>query len=162
MAAHSPGTGATWVRSPVRALKFFCGCSGMADDVALHTLPIPRLDRPRNVRVPRPSPLPVVTEDDLEKAEKRLELTELRDLKTMRPGQRGKQDRQNAKRLIRKLETSIESGQLNERDMYDAIVNLHLLKRTLAEQESRHAAAAFEHALLAQRVVTRFVASLGS
>jgi hypothetical protein len=127
------------------------------DDVALHSLPIPRLDRPRDIRFPGPSPIPVVTEADLEKAEKRMELTELRDLKTMRPGQRGKQDRQNAKRLIHKLEMSIQSGQLNERDMYDAIVNLHLLKRTLAEQESRHAAAAFEHALIAQRVVARFM-----
>ena len=105
--------------------------------------------------------MPVLpTEADLAKAEKRLEQTELRDQQTMRPGLRSRQDRQNVKRTIRRVEESIESGKLGERDLYDAIVNLHLLKHTLKGLEGGHrnaAVLAFENALLVQRIVARYL-----
>ena len=82
----------------------------------------------------------------------------------MRPGLRSRQDTQNVKRTIRKLETDIESGKLDERELYDAIMNLHLLKYRLEGQKSaaRSPVKAFEHALLVHRLVNRFQCSRSS
>lgn len=82
----------------------------------------------------------------------------------MRPGLRSRQDTQNVKRTIRKLETDIESGKLDERELYDAIMNLHLLKYRLEGQKSaaRFPVKAFEHALLVHRLVNRFQCSRSS
>jgi hypothetical protein len=125
-------------------------------------LPIPRLEYPFPVqRFPRPSPLPVMpTEAEMEKAEKRLELTQERDRSTVRP-RNERQDKQNIKRTIHKLETAIHSERLNERDMYDAIINLHLLNKALEgiekNQRVHSASEAFEHALLIRRIVARYL-----
>ena len=93
------------------------------------------------------------------RAERRLELTELRDQQTMRPGLRGQRDSQSTKRIIRRLEDSIKSGKLGERDLYDAIMNLHLLRHTLkgAEGHKNAAVRAFEGALLVRRIVARYL-----
>jgi hypothetical protein len=125
------------------------------------TLPIPKMDHPVDVHFPRPSPLPVLpTEAELERAERRLEQTQDRERSTSRPPGRGSfREKQNLRRTIHKLETAIESGSLKERDMYDAITNLHLLNHALKQMDGRShtASQAFEHALLIQRIVERFL-----
>jgi hypothetical protein len=139
-----------------------------AERTGRNTLPIPKMDLPYLVHVPRHSPLPAIpTEAELAKAEKRLEQTEDRDRSTRRPGGLNtRQDRQNIKRTISKLEAAIESGRLGERDMYDAIVNLHLLQTTIKKMEhSVHAASnpaeAFDHALRIRRIVSRYLRQMG-
>lgn len=128
------------------------------DTEARVTLPIPRMRHQPPVHFPGPSPLPVLpTEADLAKAEKRLEQTQDRYRSTMRPGL--KNDTQGIKRTMRRLEQSIASGRLGERDLYDAIVNFHLLKKVL---EGKKNAAfgpvrAFENVLLVHRIVTRYL-----
>jgi hypothetical protein len=140
------------------------------DTKARHTLPIPEVDPHYHVHFPRPSPVPVLpTEAELERAEKRLEQTEERDRSTRRPGLLNtRQDKQNVKRTIHKLETAIESGKLKERDMYDAIMNLHLLQQSLKKMEhpgmhtaSSDPAEAFEHALRIRRIVSRYLRQTG-
>ena len=116
-------------------------------------LPVPRMDRLPHVRVPKPSPLPILpTEAELARAEKRLDQTERREQQTMPPpGRRRKrQDLQGIKREIRKLERAIANDQMSERNMYNAVMNLHLLKRGLAKQRTLHAA-------MCRRVVARFL-----
>ena len=101
------------------------------------------------VHLPRPSHLPKMpSEADLERAERQLELTENRSRSTMRP-KTLRQDRQNIKRTIARLQAVIDSGQLEERDLYDAIVNLHLLSKVLSDSVTHSAS-------MAQRVVVRY------
>jgi len=57
------------------------------------------------------------------------------------------------------LETSIDKEDLSERDMYDAIVNLHLLSKALEGIEAKRvhtASQALSHARLVHRIVNRW------
>jgi hypothetical protein len=97
--------------------------------VARLILPTSRPDAPIT-HFPKPTPLPEMpTEAELDKAERRLRQTERNEHSTVRPGLKNQDRSQNVKRLLHKMELDIASGRLNERDLYDTIVNYHLLKR---------------------------------
>lgn len=136
-------------------------------DVLALDLPIPQLEHPFTVRIPRPSPLPAVpSEEDLQKVELQLERAIDRHRRTDRPGLKHRRDGDRPdlhtlKRTINRLQSDIDSGRLNERATYDAIINLHLLNKALADFEGQKQATgavwAFEHALLLERLVGRYL-----
>ena len=129
-------------------------------DLLALDLPIPQLEHPFTVRIPRPSPLPAVpSEEALQEAEEQLERAIDRHRRTRRPGLKHRQDedgpdRHTLMRTIQRLRSDIDSGRLNERDTYDAIVNLHLLNKALADLEGQKHAA---HVVLVNRIVDLYL-----
>jgi hypothetical protein len=89
------------------------------------------------LRLPRPGRLPSdlseADAEEIEKIEKQFELTNQRERSTTRPiPMNGKaHSMQRLRKLIKKLEKEIDSGELSENDAYNAINNLTQAKITL-------------------------------
>lgn len=102
------------------------------------------------LHLPPPGKLPAdFSEEELEKAEKRMLQTEQHVLRTPRPPKR--QSKPELLRAINRIERQIDSGNLGERDLYDAIVNLSMMKETYQKMASS----------LARTVSDRYLARLG-
>lgn len=115
-------------------------------------MPVPKPDRPFEVTFPRPGLLPrSLTPKEVDYIEQQLRKVERQDRTTGLRLPKRLQDRNRIRREIDKLERLIDSG-AKERELYDAIVNLQILRHALRDMESRRQAR--------ERVVFRFNARI--